>query len=135
MNQLTKTLLGTLALIGLLGLSTFWWTGMHVGESHNCLSATIQNEVCPNATTTEAAVFHGSSLQSLTSNLLPPWQFTGLLLALVFVVLAALAGSISLQTIGVPAPPENRHSLSPPRQYQRWLARLEHSPSVLLGRV
>ncbi len=128
-------ILGSLALLGVLSVTMFWSTGMHQGGQHNCISAAIQNEVCPNASTPEAAVFHLNTLQSFISNGLQAWQFSGALLALAFIALAALTRFASTLAPSFAVRREATRSISPPGEYRRWLSLLEHSPSVSPGRV
>lgn len=130
-----KVILGSLALLGFLSVTFFWSAGTHQGDKHDCIAAAVQNQVCPNAATPEAAAFHLNTLQSLVSNILQTWQHYSVFLAFAFVALVGLAGlldNISPQLMGrsndtrVPAPPKG---------YGRWLSLLEHSPVLIPGRV
>lgn len=131
----TKILITSLVLLGFASVTMFWWTGMHEGGHHNCISATVQNEVCPNATSPEAAVFHLKTLQSLTTSVLQKVAEFSSLLALVFVAFLGLArfGDDRMTSAGIRR--ENAPLPFPPKEYQRWLSLLEHSPSFSPGRV
>lgn len=130
-----QLILGSLALLGFLSVAMFWSAGMHQGDNHNCISATIQNEVCPNATTPETAVFHLQTLQSFTANILEMSQLSTLLLALAFVVLAALAGLAGNLSSGFFVRRNVTPAIAPLGEYRHWLSLLEHSPSFQPGRV
>lgn len=125
--QLKKTL-ATLTLLGFGAVLLFWSSGMHDGTDHSCISASIQNAVCPDSATPGAALFHFKTLQSITNAVAQGAQFfTFLVLAFaLLVVLDGLRPSAALQSVRVRP---FRESSSPPPEYRRWLALLEHSPS------
>ncbi len=130
-----KFILASLALIGFVGVTMFWSAGTHHGGDHNCISAALQNEVCPNASTPKAALFHLQTLQSFVSNGGQAWLFSGLLFALAFLALGSL-----VQFTGnlAPGPAVRRAETIPifsSAGYKRWLSLLEHSPSNSPGRV
>lgn len=130
-NRSTQIVLGTLALLGFLAISALWWTGMHTGDTHNCIPALVQNGICPNAQTPDAAAFHVQTLQSFASNTL---QSTVILLV-AFVVMAAVTGLGSNPMRGVAVRREVDNAESPPEAQHRWLSLLEHSPSLSSGRT
>lgn len=128
-------IIGSLALFGFLSVTLFWSAGMHQGGKHHCIAADIQNGVCPNATTPAAAVFHAQTLQSLISNVLQSWQHFGALLALIFVALIGIASMYDVFSSLLAVRRDETHTSDPPRQFRSWLAHLEHSPSMVCGRV
>ena len=130
-----KVILGSFALLGFLGIILFWSAGMHQGNKHNCISAAVQNTVCPNAATSEAAVFHLPTLQSFMANVLQMSQLSAVLLALAFVVLAAVAGIAGDFAPGVFVHRNVTSAIAPLGEYRRWLSLFEHSPSFQPGRV
>lgn len=125
-----KFTLGALALFGFLVVVLFWWTGPHImGSDHLCVAAAVQNEDCPSALTAEAVIFHLETIQELTANGLQLWQISGILFALILIVLAfthvvggmARRCRVARREILV---------VSSPRKYQHWLSLFEHSPSL-----
>lgn len=129
-----KKVLAALALIGFSAVVLFWGGGPHEGGNHNCISASIQNEVCPNAASPAAALFHLKALQSFSSFTVQASQlFSLLILAFAITTLfGRFRPDIVLQEIRISPQTE---SPPPPREYQRWLSLLEHSPSASPGRV
>lgn len=123
----------TLGLLGLLSVTMLWSVGMHAGDNHPCISAAIQNEACPNATTPAAAIFHLNAPQSLVANGLSVWPGLSPLFALAIVILAMRWRSPG-HLAGIALRREDSRAISPPTEYQRWLALFEHSPSFSFGR-
>lgn len=127
----TQFVLAILILVGFLGVTMFWWTGMHEGGHHYCVSATIQSTECPNAATSEAVGFHLNTFQffSTSTNVLQSLQLFAVLFAIAFL---AVWPSTRLTANLSPGYEHrgNSRAISPPGEYQRWLSRLEHSPSI-----
>lgn len=121
-----------LVFVGVVAVATLWWTGMHQGENHLCIAAALQGEVCPNASSTEGAVFHLNTLQSLTRNMTQLWQIISLFaLALIAIIAEAFGDGHIVRAA-------NRRgwsdtTASPPKEYRHWLSLLEHSPSSSPG--
>ncbi len=125
----TQLILATLALIGLLGALGLWWTGMHMGDGHNCISALIQGTECPNALNSDSMTYHLNTLKPFASNFLQVWQLFSLLLAALLVVILGLFGTELRLSPATFQRPDNGNS-SPPDKYRRWLSFFEHSPSI-----
>ncbi|GEM_PF-3149912 len=130
-----QLILGSLALLGFLGVTLFWSAGTHQGGDHNCISAAIQNEACPNATTPKAAAFHSNTLQSFLSNIQQSWQYLGALLAMAFVAMVGSAGLLNGFSPNLILRSNDAQVPAPPKGYRRWLSLLEHSPVFSPGRV
>lgn len=131
----SQFILGSLVLLGFLSVTMFWSAGTHHGESHNCISAALQNEVCPNASTAEAAVFHLKTAQSFVSTGAQAWFFSVVLMALAWLALRTIVLFASNLAPSLAVRRENAGLIFASGGYQRWLSLLEHSPSYPPGRV
>ena len=125
-----QLILASLALIGLLGAIGLWWTGLHMGEGHNCISSLIQGTECPSALTSESMVYHLNTLKSFSSSFLQVWQLFSLLLAALLLVMLGLLGS-ELSLSPVTFHRSDGGDLFPPDKHRRWLSFSERSPSPI----
>ncbi len=126
-----RKIIGIFALTGFLVVTMFWWTGMHEGEGHMCIAATIRGAVCPNTTTSDAITFHANTLRSLIAGVFQPGQMLTLLLLLVVFSLAALLSAAGGGAYRTNIQSRKDQDIAVRRGRHRWLSLLEHSPSVI----
>lgn len=129
-RQPAQKILGILALTGFVFVALFWWTGMHEGKDHTCISATIQGVACPDAASTDAVVFHANTVRSLIAGTLQPGNLLPLLLLLVVLSLATLFSPEGGGLHRTDAREQSRQDISVRRERHRWLSLLEHSPAA-----
>lgn len=123
-----KLLLAALTLVGLLASASLWWTGMHQGGSHSCPAAAIQQADCPNASTTAAVTFHLNTVPSFAATL-QAWSLS-VLLAVALIALAISVPLAPARSVGPGRWADERRRRLQTDGFWRWLARLEHSPSI-----
>lgn len=108
---------------------SLWWTGNHVGSQHQCVAATIQGVVCPEQMNAASLLIH---LNPFRDALMAGSSVLALLLVAVMLTIMALVKT-RYESSGVTQywRRHARHNSGPPvdRSLQRWLARLQLSPT------
>ncbi len=131
-----SVILGTLVLLGLVGVSALWWTGMHTGSEHGCIAAGIQSETCPEGATPAAVVFHLKAFRSFSAVLQQSGQWSGLLLGLALALFAVARLTVmSNHARSTVVRRDDASTAGPSTQHLHWLSLFEHSPSLAIGRA
>ncbi len=129
--------IAALVLLAFLGITGTWWVGSHMGGMHLCVSAELQNAACPDAGGTASAVFHSQAFgRFIAGGAFIAAALLGLGVLLVLVV-ALLRHRVVMHSAAPVRPQRPRGWLPiiPVDPVIRWLAFLEHSPSLTAGRA